>query len=192
MDPIGQGLPFFTQRTLSPSWEQTVKAKANFVKMPPLSFRDQHDNVVSGKDLAGQTTFIAFFFSSCSGYCPFLLQNLKKVAHRLPQDDVRFVAISVDPEIDTPERLRRYAETMKLDARWKLLTGSKETVNQLVRETLVSQYFQRIETAERNFVHSEHFYVLDTQGYLRAVLNGNRLDVAEQAGIVLSKLTKVE
>ena len=58
----------------------------------------------------------------------------------------------------------------------------------LARDTFVSQAFQRKDTNERNFAHSEHVYLIDRDGYLRAVLNGTRLDIATQADQALKQL----
>lgn len=188
VSPVNKGLPYFSPKTLNPTWEGA--AGADKVAIPPIRLRNQEGAVVTESLFQGRTTFVAFIFTSCSGFCPFLLSNLKKVAQTYPDPNLQFVAISVDPEIDTPERLKSYQKRLKLDSRWTLLTGEEPMLRKLIKETFVSQAFQRKNTEERNFAHSEHFYVIDKNGYLRAVLNGTRLDTTETSGTVIAKLER--
>lgn len=83
--------------------------------------------------LQGKTVVIESFFSTCTGTCPIMNATFAKiqaaVGDRLGKD-VFLVSITVDPEHDTPEKLKEYAARMKARPGWLFLTGKKENVGQ--------------------------------------------------------------
>lgn len=89
-------------------------------------------------ELRGRVTAVTFIYATCKDTCPVLAAKLVKLQRRLGTDfgsNVRFVAISVDPEVDTPEVLRGYAEALGADrAGWTFLTGKPEEVRGVVRD----------------------------------------------------------
>lgn len=121
------------------------------------------------------------------------MKKIKETVARFDgHDDLQFVGITVDPEYDTVDNLRAYANRLRLGdpTRWVLLTGDKGEIYRLARETFASQAFQRSPSTSqgRSFVHSEHFYVIDSQRRLRAVLNGTRIDVQEDLAAALAAM----
>ena len=84
----------------------------------------------------GRTVAINFMFTSCSGVCPRSTANLRKVQDLLHDrlgKDVLMLSISVDPETDTPEVLRRYAEEHGVKPGWLFLTGEAAEIDRLRR-----------------------------------------------------------
>lgn len=80
-------------------------------------------------------TVISFIFTSCAGICPMITANMARAVPDLNAlgDDYQILLISVDPEYDTPERLREYARRFKTDARIRFLTGDRENVFRVLR-----------------------------------------------------------
>lgn len=183
------GLPYFTVETLNPVWQ--LSAATPIVTMPSLTLTDQDGKVRDSSLFDDQITVIGFFFASCSGFCPFLVEGMKKIEKETEaiSDKVRFVALSVNPEQDTPARLKAYAKERGLNTEktWTLLTGDREAIYSLAKKTFVSQVFRRA-SATNSFVHSEHLYVIDGQRHLRSVLNGTRVDIARDAKAVIRQL----
>jgi cytochrome oxidase Cu insertion factor (SCO1/SenC/PrrC family) len=72
--------------------------------------------------LKDRVVLISFMFMNCEGACPMLAQKLKQTrALMVPaiKDEVWFVTLSVDPERDTPEAMKQFAENQGLDeSRW--------------------------------------------------------------------------
>ena len=181
------GLPHFSNKTLNPIW--AWKNKEDLVAIPKLKLLNQDGKTITEDIFQGKTTFVSFMFTSCVGFCPTLTASLKSLASKFDSiADIQYVAMSVDTERDTPTRLKQYFTKMKLDKRWTLLTGDHDAIYGLARDTFASQAFQRKDTEERNFAHSEHVYLIDRDGYLRAVLNGTRQDIARQADDALKQL----
>jgi cytochrome oxidase Cu insertion factor (SCO1/SenC/PrrC family) len=98
--------------------------------------------------LKDRVVLISFMFMNCEGACPMLAQKLKQTrALMVPaiKDEVWFVTLSVDPERDTPEAMKQFAENQGLDeSRWLFLTGEKRNVELLIRK--LGQYTPNIES----------------------------------------------
>jgi protein SCO1/2 len=69
---------------------------------------------------------LQFIFTTCPTICPVMTSTLSAAQDRLGADlgKVRMISISIDPEHDTPERLRDYARKFKAGKQWLFLTGS--------------------------------------------------------------------
>ncbi|MBV9926999.1 MAG: SCO family protein [Acidobacteria bacterium] len=81
--------------------------------------------------LKGKTVIISAFFTTCTSVCPPMNRNLEKVQAALGDRvgrDVFIVSISVDPETDTPPRLKEYSQRFHAKPGWLFLTGKKENV----------------------------------------------------------------
>jgi protein SCO1/2 len=82
--------------------------------------------------LKGKTVVVNAFFTTCTSVCPPMTRNLEKVQEALGERfgrDVFFISISVDPEMDTPARLKDYAAKFHAKPGWMFLTGKKENVD---------------------------------------------------------------
>jgi protein SCO1/2 len=82
--------------------------------------------------LAGRTVVIDVFFSECTGSCPMVGATLAKLQTALGDRlgrDLYLLSISVDPQTDTPARLKEYAARFNARPGWYFLTGSKENVD---------------------------------------------------------------
>jgi cytochrome oxidase Cu insertion factor (SCO1/SenC/PrrC family) len=73
---------------------------------------------------------LQFIFTTCPSICPVMTATLAAACEELGPDrnQVRMISISIDPEYDTPERLRDYAQKFKAGANWRFLTGSRDDV----------------------------------------------------------------
>jgi protein SCO1/2 len=93
--------------------------------------------------LKGKTVVISAFFTTCTSVCPPMNRNLEKMQEALGErigKDVFIVSISVDPETDTPERLKAYARKFHAKPGWIFLTGKKENVDWALYK--VGQYIE--------------------------------------------------
>lgn len=104
---------------------------------PGFALIDQRGEPVSLAGLRGGPVVLDFVFTRCAGPCPILTGLLADVREGLDADErvrVHFVSISLDPEHDTPERLREYAEARRIDTEgWSFLTGPRDEVDAVVR-----------------------------------------------------------
>ena len=102
--------------------------------IPPFALVDQDGAEVSKDIFSGRMTLLAFSFTNCPTVCPIMHSHLVRLTHEtLKMSPVRIVTISVDPEHDTPEALRAYAERLDVASpKWTMLTGDASTIRDIV------------------------------------------------------------
>ena len=91
--------------------------------------------------LEGKVLVVNSFFTSCPTVCPKVTRRLKSVQNWLGSRlgrDVFMVSISVDPETDTPERLKAYAERFRAREGWQFVTGTTQSDWSITRFVLTS------------------------------------------------------
>jgi cytochrome oxidase Cu insertion factor (SCO1/SenC/PrrC family) len=106
--------------------------------IPDLALLDQdgreihfYSDLVKGKVVAVQ-----FIFTTCTTICPPLGATFARVQKDLGERagrDVHFISVSVDPTVDTPERLKAWGEKFHAGAGWTFVTGPKPQVDALLR-----------------------------------------------------------
>jgi protein SCO1/2 len=116
------------------SKEKASTAASSEAYFPNLTLLTQENKPVHfyNELLKGKVVLINFMFTTCKGVCSPMTANLAKVQRYLGDRmgrDINMISISVDPETDTTEVLKRYAATFKAQPGWYFLTGKKENVN---------------------------------------------------------------
>ena len=88
-------------------------------------------------DFRGKVLAVTFIYTLCSSTCPVLTPMMAHVQDQLGSEfgkHIAFVSITVDPERDTPEALRLYAQSFGADlAGWSFLTGPAKAVREVTR-----------------------------------------------------------
>jgi protein SCO1 len=101
-----------------------------------FSFTDRSGRKVTKADLLGHPWLISFIFTRCAGPCPKVSGRMADLQRLLAGTDVKLVSLSVDPDFDKPDVLKRYAEMFGADPdRWFMLTGDKEKTYRLINES---------------------------------------------------------
>jgi len=104
---------------------------------PEFTLTKQDGKRLAVKDLRGKVLAITFIFASCADTCPLLTAKMAEIQNRLGSNfggKVYFVSITVDPERDSPEVLKRYAEAHKANsAGWAFLTGTKAEIRDVAK-----------------------------------------------------------
>lgn len=142
--------------------------------MPDLEFElvNEDGNAVSEVDYIGQPTLLFFGFTNCPDICPGTLASLSRAIDRLQadqQDDYQVLFVSVDPQRDTPQRLRDY--TSAFGPQFIGLTGTQqqlETLNKRMRATY--GYGEADENGFYNVSHSSAVYGFDAAGKTRVLI----------------------
>ena len=115
-------------------------------------------------ELAGRVQLLGMMFTSCPAVCPTFVRELLALDRVLPpslRQRTHVALVSIDPERDTPETLRRYRGKMGLDgARFTLLRGEASDVRELAQ--LIGVAFSKTEGAE--IAHTRLVTVLDAGG----------------------------
>lgn len=104
---------------------------------PDFELTDQDGEPFALSQLRGRVLLLDFVYTECPGPCPLLTGRHVDVQRALTPEQrgaIHFVSVSLDPERDTPEALRRYARARGADlADWSFVTGSPETADPVLR-----------------------------------------------------------
>lgn len=130
-------------------------------------------------DLRGKVVAVTFIYATCTDTCPLLIAKLAALGMRIGEDlgaKVAFVAITVDPERDTPEVLKHYARAHGANVPgWAFLTGTPAAIQDVARRYGV---FAR-KTERGDVDHTFLTSLIDREGTLRVQYMGVRFDPDE-------------
>jgi len=175
--PRNDILPYFRGKDFEPYWVENGKVTYESRKVDFFEFINQKDEKFGRDNLKNKVTVISFFFARCHGICPNIVRNIKFVQSEYSNDpNVQIVSFSVTPDLDTPPELRKFAgEKGIIDSKWSLLTGEREKIFELARNTFQADTDAATKKVEdKDFVHSERVYLIDKNLNFRGVYNGNK------------------
>jgi len=139
-----------------------VKPPESEAWLSRFELTERSGETVTSEDLQGQPYVVSFFFSTCPSICVQQNQKLKELQDEFEDRGVKLVAISVDPETDTPERLREYAARFGADEdQWLFLTGDLTYIRRIGAEI-----FQQ--PVNKKF-HTERFILVDRKGEIEGM-----------------------
>lgn len=143
-----------------------MRAPATDLTLPPFRLMDERGREVTLDALVGQPTVVAFFFSRCPTVCPKLMDRLRQVQLKTEGFDppVRVVAITVDPEHDSPLTLSAYAALQDAGPRWNFWTGSDDEISRLLEKGFVAP---RGELEGGMPGHGTRFALVDPEAHVR-------------------------
>ena len=161
-------------------------------RLADFSLVNQSGETISWKDMKGKIVVADFFFTHCPTICPGLTRNMKRLQESITNaqrvgdktnESIHFLSFSIDPERDSVERLKYWADRFQINPdQWWLLSGNKKTIYDLaINEMKIPvEDGQGIDTS---FMHTDHFVLIDSNRYVRGFYHG--LDSAS-----LAKLSK--
>ena len=138
-------------------------------KVPDFKFINQNEKLVSNKDYLGKVYIVEFFFTTCTTICPIMNTNLVHIQNSFTAfPDFGIASFSINPEYDTSEVLRLYAQDNGItNPNWNLMTGDRNEIYKLANDG-----FNLYTAASSDFVdgfeHSGYFAIIDKEGYIRS------------------------
>ena len=174
-------IPFVTLGLLL--WLRQVEVNAlrhravpSYGMVPPFQLVNQNGQPFGSAQLNGKIWIADFIFTSCRGPCPLISTRMSELQKPLEKTDVHLVSFSVDPETDTPEVLRGYAEKLHAEPkRWDFLTGPKSAIYKLSHDGFKLAISDGSD-AEGIPVHSTRMVLVDRQGQIRGYYEGTEAD----------------
>jgi protein SCO1 len=146
---------------------------------PGFTLISQDGATVSLGDFRGKAVAVTFIFASCTDTCPLLTDKMARVQDKLGDKfgrKIAFVSITVDPERDTPEVLKQYAESFDANpAGWFFLTGEPAAIRDVLRRYGVYARKSPSGDIDHTFLTS----LIDSHGVLRVQYLGVRFDLEE-------------
>ncbi|PZX92273.1 SCO family protein [Flavobacterium aquariorum] len=132
----------------------------------PSKWTNQNGQNIEMKNLRGKVLVMVMIYTSCKSACPRLVADMRNIESRLPdnvKEHVKLVLVSIDPEVDTPKRLKEFAIANKMDGEhWEFLRSTEENTREFAAVLAVN--YKKIAPLE--FSHSNIISVFNAEGEL--------------------------
>ncbi len=136
-----------------------------------FSFVNESGEEFGLANLKDEVWIADFIFTHCTSVCPPMSANMSKVQQKLEDEglNVPIVSFTVDPDRDTPEVLKEYAEQYGANLEtWHFLTGySFDEIKNLSEGTFKSPVAKPVE-GDDQFMHGVNFYLIDGNRIVKA------------------------
>lgn len=132
----------------------------------PSAWTTQDGKTIKMEDLKGKVLAMVMIYTSCKAACPRLVADMRNIEKQIPEDkkdNVKYVFVSIDPETDTPERLKAFAKENQMeDDKWLFLRGNEDDTREFAAVLAVNYK----EISPINFSHSNIISVFNQKGEL--------------------------
>lgn len=146
-------------------------------KIGDFSFLDQNGKTITQTDVKGKVFVAEYFFTTCQTICPIMNKQMQRVheAYR-KNNQFNILSFTVNPEIDTVEQMKRYADEHNADSKkWHFLTGEKDKLYELARKSffvLKPAESQNLGDVGSDFIHTNNFVLVDQEMRIRGYYDG--------------------
>ncbi len=132
----------------------------------PSSWTTQERENIQLEELQGDVLVMVMIYTSCQAACPRLVADMRNIQKNVSEEangETKYVFVSIDPEVDTPERLKAFAKENQMDDdQWLFLRGDLEDTREFAAVLAVN--YKRI--SPMDFSHSNTISVFDKNGVL--------------------------
>lgn len=158
--------------------------------LPDFRLTDQDGTSRGLADLAGKWWVADFIFTTCHSSCPVMTKNMDRLRRAVASTgSIVMISFSVDPERDTPEKLRSYSKEKDLaTAGWWFLTGPREAVQKLALEGFHLGIQENPANPDEPILHSRKFVLVDDKGHIRGYYDGMDSDAVRTLQDELKRL----
>jgi len=149
----------------------------------PFSFTDQDGKIVTEKDVKGKVYLANYFFTTCKTVCPRMNNEVKKVyEHFKNENDFLILSHTSDPNTDSAQRLKRYADSMGVtNSNWIFLTGRKDSLYRQARLSYrIDDPNNNVVNIEDDFLHTQFLALVNKKGVVVKIYDGLRQAEIEQ------------
>ena len=131
---------------------------------------------------------MVMIYTSCKAACPRLVADMRNIEAQFSEKELsnlKFVLVSIDPETDTPERLKTFSkENLMEDDHWMFLRGTPEDTREFAAVLAVS--YKKI--SPMDFSHSNIISVFDENGLLIHQQEGLGVNNAETVSAIKNEV----
>mgnify|MGYP000677459574 FL=1 len=152
------------------------------------------ETVIFPDDYQGSPLVIGFIYTNCPDICSFITANVGKVYEEMSNPgDTKFVLVTFDPERDTPEVLKSYAQAFDMDREpFQFLTGDPETIDDFMKRVSVrtqESYSKELDSGDRMYFlnHSDKILLINENSELIFDYGGSMTPV----NIIIEDLNKL-
>ena len=169
-------LPYYNSANFDPvflRYNEVVDKVINH-KIEDFVLVDENGLDFGSKNLKGKIHVANFIFTSCTHICPKMTSNMGAVEKQFQNNsEVNLVSFTVTPWLDSPEVLKRYKEEFTQNSEnWHFLTGKKSEIYSIARRSYFAEEEIGFTKDSTDFLHTEHFLLIDNSLRIRGVYNG--------------------
>ncbi len=132
----------------------------------PAIWTTQDNKKIELKELKGDVLVMVMIYTSCKAACPRLVADMRDIETQIPEskkENVKLLLVSIDPETDTPERLKKFSIENEMESdQWLFLRGTKSDTREFAAVLAVN--YKKI--SPMDFSHSNIISVFDQGGEL--------------------------
>jgi protein SCO1 len=176
-------LPFYNTADFTAEWIKEGDSKYQHIHtIDTFTLQNQLGNIITKDSLDGFIYVANFFFTICPGICPKMVSNLQMLQDSFALNkQIKLVSFTVMPRVDSVARLKSYGENHNINPyKWYLLTGSKERIYTLGRQSYFSEKIPGLTKDSSEFLHTEAMLLIDKKGRIRGIYNGtDKTEVAK-------------
>ncbi|MFV1981373.1 MAG: FG-GAP-like repeat-containing protein, partial [Rhodothermia bacterium] len=171
-DPVTGESGFSEESSIDQTTQQRSPIAPILGTLPEFTLTDQSGSAFGSAQLRGKVWIANFIFTRCRSTCPRQTTRMSQLQRLLKKESawegIRLVSISVDPEFDTPEVLRGYADQYFADQdHWKFLTGSRAKIWSLSKDGFRLPVADDKEDTEMPILHDTKLVLVDRLGRIR-------------------------
>src|SRR5690554_2624904 len=143
-------------------------------------------------ELRGNVLVMVMIYTSCKAACPRLVADMRNIEQQVKsknKDKTKYILVSIDPETDTPERLKAFAKENQMDGdQWVFLRSTEENTREFAATLAVN--YKRISPID--FSHSNIISVFNTAGELTYQQEGLGIDYAPTITEIEKQLNNIK
>ena len=132
----------------------------------PSQWTNKNGKTIELKSLKGNVLVMVMIYTSCKSACPRLVADMRDIESKLNKDNkknVKLILVSIDPETDTPQRLKSFAINNKMNQEpWIFLRSTEENTREFAAVLAVN--YKKISPID--FSHSNIISVFNPEGEL--------------------------
>jgi len=177
-----RSLPVYTPVMINPELvDESLRDERVKHRIASFELIDQDEEIFDQSQLDGKYYVSDFFFTTCPTICPNMSAQLQRVqAAYMEDEDFMIVSHTVQPEVDSAETLKAYAELYEASpTKWVFLTGNKKVIYDLARKS----YFAATTEGDggvNDFIHTENFILVDKEKRIRGFYDGTSEESVDQ------------
>lgn len=160
----------------------------------PETWTTQNGNDVQWKDFKGNVLVVVMIYTSCKAACPILIADMRDIRKTVDASDmphkekVKYILVSIDPKVDTPEHLKKFAQESNMDDdQWVFLRSDEEKTREFAAVLAVN--YKQISPVD--FSHSNIISVFNAEGELAAQQEGLGIDRTSIVQEIRKQLEKI-
>jgi protein SCO1/2 len=156
-------------------------------QLPDFPLKDQNGKEFTFSQLRGKVIVLSYIYTHCPDICHIITKRMTVLRDKLKKnniDDERvyFVSITIDPERDTPETLKKHVKMMNLDlTNWVFVTGDEDSINSTIKVSGMEAIKETDVNSKNDDVsyfitHRDRISLVDDKGTIRKHYKGTNFD----------------